>query len=105
MHIKTFELVNDFEAISIDQLGSGQDTDVITSEDNGESSKVDKNTINSLELEAESNSNLNERKRKTMNTEIYQSFLHPKMFETKVVSIETMAKTTKKPIIHLNFKQ
>ena len=90
------DLTTIFKEPTIEQLGGGQEID-----------KNDETYENTNEVQEETNEKSNENiknfeptKRKNMDSAIFESFMHPKMFKTKLVSLEknvTTKNTVKKP--------
>ena len=85
---------NDFE---IEQLGAGNE--LISSEEDSKKEPVEEENDGHQKSQVEdSDLILNERKRKQLDSSIYESFMHPKMFKTKKINVENnsikMLKTT-----------
>ena len=86
-----------------DQIGGGSDEISPDSQDVSESlnkndEKINENASTSkINVEFENDSNL-ERKRKQMDPEIYQSFMHPKMFKTNTLTFDATEKKDLKKV-------
>ena len=75
---------------TLEQIGGGQDEDLEQQENDQSSEAITQtNLTDSSELE---------RKRKQMDPEIYESFMHPKLFKTNTLSFDSHKKEKKKDL-------
>ena len=79
---------SDFE---IDQLGAGIEAGSNEEENDNDIDASLENSANGIQTKTQvedSDLLLNERKRKQLDSSIYQSFMHPKMFKTKKINVD-----------------
>ena len=81
-----------------DQIGGGSeeispDSEDVIESNNGDDEKVNENASTSKTNNMFENGHNVERKRKQMDPEIYQSFMHPKMFKTNTLIFDDETKT------------
>jgi hypothetical protein len=108
--ISPYNIKKQVEIIQGDQIGSGTESSTIEPSTSLPMSSTVSPLMNdpkeSVEVETKPNIEENERKRKLLGDGIEQSFLHPKVFKTKTVTLEQKSKVAvprlvkPKPINH-----